>query len=784
MSSKTSPQFTSAIHPPIGTLIDGGSLELVEVLGVGGYGVVYRAIEARNPAGPKSYAVKCLVASGHQTPRQRQIHIREIALHQLASAHPGVVTLHRVVDQLNCTFIIMDYAPDHDLFTQILHSCRYLGDDALIKDVFIQLLEAVEYCHSLGIYHRDLKPENILCFEDGLKVAVTDFGLATSDKLSDEFRTGSVYHMSPECQGGEFAPTGHYSPRANDVWSLGIILLNLATGRNPWKSATAGDPTFQAYLRDPMGFLPSVLPISQEVNEILVRMLEVDWRQRISLRDVRYAIEEVTTFYSEGAVLEGSMARCPWEAGMEIDSASSTSSPAEASPVSEHSVPCFPQDVEQRLDSHWSKDSASDLEFAPRSFAAESSYGIPWTTNYSSCGATYNYDSPDSSESDGEQYDMDLFDRTRTPPLSSANTTPASTAPNTPNLADTFPNIAKPEPRLLINTNIPRPRIFDANDTISAYSNDTSIMQTAIEYDPYSSMYFLNSPITADKGVVIVPPSSMTVIGEDKEMTSPSVWTATSTTQISAASLYSTSSPSSSIRDDDLYYERSGSPSPEGVYHPYRTSYEATEQPLGKAAQVQSQISPSHSIGSSVTDFSSPSRPSNIMFPTTDDDDKWDPRQQLSYRQQPGPQSAGGKPKTLRRFSLKFFSRPSSPSASPPSPATPVPHGRAIVDPPRPTTARGQTPAATPQQVPWCAEDTRAETSAAAKTRVFVRQQQDGVSTTRCRGRNNARRSTINTPRGSANAGGSRQQQQHSPRSKSPKHWFIPGRFRISTGVN
>jgi serine/threonine protein kinase len=44
----------------------------------------------------------------------------------------------------------------------------------------------------------------------------------------------------------------------NDIWSLGIILLNLATGRNPWKSATPGDPTFQAYLRDPMHFLPTV----------------------------------------------------------------------------------------------------------------------------------------------------------------------------------------------------------------------------------------------------------------------------------------------------------------------------------------------------------------------------------------------------------------------------------------------------------------------------------------------------------------------------------------------
>jgi serine/threonine protein kinase len=238
--------------------------------------------------------------------------MRETTLHQLASNHPNVVTLHRVVEEFYRTYIIMDYASDGDLFTQILHNCRYLGDDHLIKDVFLQLLDAVEYCHSLGIYHRDLKPENVLCFKGGLQIAITDFGLATTDKVSEEFRTGSVYHMSPECQGGAFAPTGTYSPMFNDIWSLAIILLNLATGRNPWKSATASDPTFQAYLHDPTRFLPTVLPISDEINVILVRMLEPDWRDRMTLPELRLAIQDVDNFYSDGVVFEGSMARCPW----------------------------------------------------------------------------------------------------------------------------------------------------------------------------------------------------------------------------------------------------------------------------------------------------------------------------------------------------------------------------------------------------------------------------------------------------------------------------------------
>jgi serine/threonine protein kinase len=184
-------------HPPLGTLIDGDSLELVAVLGVGGYGVVYRAVERFSPL-QRSYAVKCLNSSAHgQQSSRRQLHLREIMLHQIASAHPSVVTLHRVVEDINHTYIIMDYAPDEDLFTQILHKTRYLGDNKLIRRVFLQILDSVRYCHSLGIYHRDLKPENVLCFDQGVRVAITDFGLATTDKLSKEFRTGSVYHMSP-----------------------------------------------------------------------------------------------------------------------------------------------------------------------------------------------------------------------------------------------------------------------------------------------------------------------------------------------------------------------------------------------------------------------------------------------------------------------------------------------------------------------------------------------------------------------------------------------------------
>lgn len=78
-----------------------------------------------------------------------------------------------------------------------LRTDRYFGNDALIRDVFIQIVDAVAYCHSLGVYHRDLKPENILCTEDGVRVVLADFGLATLDIVSSDLGVGSGYYMSP-----------------------------------------------------------------------------------------------------------------------------------------------------------------------------------------------------------------------------------------------------------------------------------------------------------------------------------------------------------------------------------------------------------------------------------------------------------------------------------------------------------------------------------------------------------------------------------------------------------
>ncbi|KAJ7485292.1 kinase-like domain-containing protein [Mycena latifolia] len=544
---------TEPSHPVPGTRIDNGALELVEVLGVGGYGVVYRAIETHSP-NPRQYAVKCLMHSTTSvTTRQRQLHIREIALHQLSSAHPNVVTLHRVVEEDNLTYIIMDFASDGDLFSQILYGCRYLGNTRLIKHIFNQLLDAVDYCHSLGIYHRDLKPENVLCFDGGYRVAITDFGLATTEKLSEEFRTGSVYHMSPECQGGEFAPTGTYSPMFNDIWSLGIVLLNLTTGRNPWKAATPSDSTFRAYLHSPAEFLTTVLPISAELNAVLVRMLEIDWRHRMTIPQLRVALEGVKDFYSAGAVFDGSMARCPWEVGVDLE----TSSPAKDS---------FPR---QQCMPEWSKESS--LVFAhPDATGSDSSS----CTRYSSCGATWAFDSPTSSDSDHILSEKFMFERPRTPPHIDVPISPISPCSSgsqraafivTPSIVDFPPRrqlngngARKP---LTINTTLLSPQYYAAqNISLDSTSTGSSVMQTAVDdEDPYADSFFL-----ASSKVSMADSDDLGVASEDKEMTSPG-WGYSA----EEMSRYCSTRSSILVRPK-LFDDRSATPSPDteaAVWH-------------------------------------------------------------------------------------------------------------------------------------------------------------------------------------------------------------------------
>ena len=101
------------------------------------------------------------------------------------------------MDAPDCTYVVIEYCPEGDLFSNITERGKYVGNDFMAKSVFLQILDAVEFCHSIGIYHRDLKPENILVTENGMTVKLADFGLATTDRITSDYGCGSTFYMSP-----------------------------------------------------------------------------------------------------------------------------------------------------------------------------------------------------------------------------------------------------------------------------------------------------------------------------------------------------------------------------------------------------------------------------------------------------------------------------------------------------------------------------------------------------------------------------------------------------------
>jgi serine/threonine protein kinase len=189
-----SPRITTAVAPEdrLGCVLS-GRLELVSILGTGAYGVVYQAIDRLTNI---PYAVKALPKFGLDS-RQRRFQRREIALHNRASQHPNVVSLLRILESSDCTFVVIEFCPEGDLFSNITEQGHFVGNDQLAKHAFLQILDAVHFCHSVGIYHRDLKPENVLVSNHGHTVKLADFGLATTEPVTSDFGCGSTFYMSP-----------------------------------------------------------------------------------------------------------------------------------------------------------------------------------------------------------------------------------------------------------------------------------------------------------------------------------------------------------------------------------------------------------------------------------------------------------------------------------------------------------------------------------------------------------------------------------------------------------
>ncbi|KHG08503.1 CBL-interacting serine/threonine-protein kinase 3 [Gossypium arboreum] len=155
---------------------------------------------------------------------------REIATMKLIK-HPNVVRLYEVMGSKTKIFIVLEYVTGGELFDKIVNNGRMREDEA--RRYFHQLINAVDYCHSRGVYHRDLKPENLLLDAYG-NLKVSDFGLSA---LSKQVRDDGLLHTTcgtPNYVAPEVLDDGGYDGATADLWSCGVILFVLLAGYLPF----------------------------------------------------------------------------------------------------------------------------------------------------------------------------------------------------------------------------------------------------------------------------------------------------------------------------------------------------------------------------------------------------------------------------------------------------------------------------------------------------------------------------------------------------------------------
>src|SRR5215475_13380261 len=294
--------------------------ELVRKIGTGGSGVVFLAndILLQRPV-----VIKLLKRGNLTIEQMRATQLREA---RLASAidHPNVCAIYDVGEAPSESgdneeaYIVMQYIPGKSLDKLIAEGPSSLQ---LVLSAGIQIADGLSAAHSLGIFHRDLKPANVMLTDGGL-IKILDFGLARRLSLDEtDFdpsgpsdpqslpplgatytaRGGTIAYMAPE----QFV-TGQSSVQS-DLWALGVILYELASGRHPFARPDAEE--FQS-IRAIQYLDPQPLDVSPELNSVIMNLLQKNPAERYaSAADVREALKTIMkTSQIETGIIPGDAA--------------------------------------------------------------------------------------------------------------------------------------------------------------------------------------------------------------------------------------------------------------------------------------------------------------------------------------------------------------------------------------------------------------------------------------------------------------------------------------------
>jgi serine/threonine protein kinase len=239
---------------------------LIAQQGSGGMAVIYKAVDQ---ALGRTVAVKILRPSLITDPSFLE-RFRNEARSVAKLTHPNIVTVHDVGQDGNTHYIVMEFLEGQDLKKVIRTEAPFSIERAL--DIAIKVCAGVGYAHRSGLVHADVKPQNVLITRDSV-VKVTDFGIAQA--LSDaaigaerqKVVWGSPHYFSPEQAQGE-----RPSP-ASDVYSIGIVLFEMLTGRLPFIGADQQELALSHIRDDPpqvTDFNPSVpVQLEQIIQKVM-----------------------------------------------------------------------------------------------------------------------------------------------------------------------------------------------------------------------------------------------------------------------------------------------------------------------------------------------------------------------------------------------------------------------------------------------------------------------------------------------------------------------------------